>query len=245
MIVEIGRACGSDCDLFRAHRSRRQQRAHPAERLDHFVMRVGARIQDRFSFARGFASNFRFRLAYPVRNVPRAGNPGDRNDLTQPAEQRPPTRRHFAMAVNLDRTSTAFAWAMRARVGPDLAAVSCAVAAGPRLLLRDCAAIGQARVLLAGEIDSRIPNLFEGADRGAHHAGQVLDRFHFTELDARKRLAHGNFQIVGINRPQQPAGQSRGELTHGENLHPILAGARGMNTCHVPGEFRVHYDGMT
>ena len=41
MIIEIRRARSRDGDLFRPCRSGREQPAHPAERLDHFVMRVG------------------------------------------------------------------------------------------------------------------------------------------------------------------------------------------------------------
>ena len=79
----------------------------------------------------------------------------------------------------------------------------------------------QARMSFAGEIDSGVPDLVERADRGAHHAGQLLDRFELAELHFRERLAHRDFQIVGINRPQQSARQARSELPHGQDLHAV------------------------
>ena len=62
-------------------------------------------------------------------------------------------------------------------------------------------------------------------------------------MHARERLAHRDFQIVRIDRAQQPAGQARGELTHGENLHAVVTGPRGLHAHHVPGEPGVDYDG--
>ena len=38
--------------------------------------------------------------------------------------------------------------------------------------------------------------------------GKFLIGSRLAELHTRKRLAHGDFQIIGINRPQQPADQA-------------------------------------
>ena len=51
---------GRNGDLFRARRSSREQPAHPAKRLDDFVMRVGAGIEDGFGVAGRLGANLDF-----------------------------------------------------------------------------------------------------------------------------------------------------------------------------------------
>ena len=58
MIIEIRRARSRDGDLFRPCRSGHEQPAHPAERLDHFVMRVGTGIEDGLGVAGRLGADF-------------------------------------------------------------------------------------------------------------------------------------------------------------------------------------------
>ena len=244
VIVEIARARGGNRDLFRPRRSLREQRAHPAECLDRLVVRVRAGIEDAPSLARSFRADFRSHLPYPVGDVPRARHPRERNDLAQRGEQRPPARRHLAVAVDLDRTQHGFRKAdARARELDQILRPLHGRRQPAQHFLFELAQRLQPRMRFAREIDSGIPYLFERAHRGAHHAGERLDRLELAELHRGKRIAHGDFQIVGIDRAQQPAGKPRGELAHGENLHAALAGTRGLHPRHVAGEAGVDDDG--
>ena len=208
------------------------------------MVRVRAGIEDALSLARSFRANFRSHLPYPVGDVPRARHPRERNDLAQRGEQRPPARRHLAVAVDLDRTQHGFRKAdARARELDQILRPLHGRRQPAQHFLFELAQRLQPRMRFAREIDSGIPYLFERAHRGAHHAGERLDRLELAELHRGKRIAHGDFQIVGIDRAQQPAGKPRGELAHGENLHAALAGTRGMHARHVPGEPGVYDDG--
>ena len=186
----------------------------------------------------------RNRRPQPLRNVPRACDPGHRHDPAERLQQRPPARRHLAVAVNLDRPDNGLRKA-DARAGEHDQVLRPFHARGQPAqdFLFQVVERSQARMRLAGEIGPGAPYLIERARSGAHHAGEVLDRLELAELHSRKRLAHCDFQIIGIDRPQQPAGQTRRELTHGENLHAALAPARCLDARHVPGELGVYYDG--
>ena len=104
MIVEIRRARGSDCDFFGSRLAFRDESPHPTKRLQDFVLRSCAGIQLRLGIIRFCPLNFYAYTIDPVRNRSRSGDPTDWNDVCEGPKQGAPADRHFAMAVDLDRS---------------------------------------------------------------------------------------------------------------------------------------------
>ena len=86
-------------------------------------------------------------------------------------------------------------------------------------------------------------NFVERADGGPHHAGKVLDDVELAEARARQGRLNRLLERLRIDRLQEPASETAGQLPHGHDLHAVCSAPGGVDTDHVPGQCGVNDDG--
>ena len=72
---------------------------------------------------------------------------------------------------------------------------------------------------------------------------KVLDHVELAQARTCQSRSHRLLKILRIDRPQEPAGKTRGELPHCHHLHAVGAIPGGFDPDHVPGQLGVNDDG--